>query len=547
MPSRLPPFLAAITVSASAAFADLGLRFLYVDAKAPAGGDGLSWETAFNDLQDALAVIKDPAFFPEQVYLVNVLISGGTYKPDRGTADRHATFDFSRASAFGFVDFSFSGGWAGRGTPNPNLRNLSRYPTILSGDLAGDDGPDFTNRDDNSECVARLEPKDPTISFDGLTFRGGHRTEIDSGRPYEQAAGIAIVQQSSGPESGVFARPYFKDCVFRSNLALQGSGAAVSVYSKRGVFYGCVFEENVAINGDGGGVADLGFPKSVISWERCVFEDNRALRGGAISSVSGAQIGLSVFARNHAAMEGGAVYNAATLGMSALVRNSAGVRGGAVASKGPNQASFENCTFAENIAPQGQAIAASGQLLRLRMTILWGHGDGTDAVAIENPTSDFYVTNCVLQAGLGAFAITGSGGVPIANNVVTTDPRFIRPSSICAPESTWIDWNYRLGVGSAAESLGMVYASEFDLDGKSRSALLDGDAGAYFVTTRSCAGNLHRMNTVVDDADFVAFCAAYDIGVVPRADPWADLTRDGLVDAADFAAFSVAYDQMICP
>jgi len=45
--------LALVTVLA-AGVAARGQTTLHVDASAPAGGDGSTWATAFNDLQDAL-------------------------------------------------------------------------------------------------------------------------------------------------------------------------------------------------------------------------------------------------------------------------------------------------------------------------------------------------------------------------------------------------------------------------------------------------------------------------------------------------------------
>lgn len=106
----LPAIFGVIAASTFASLADPGFRFLYVDAKAPPGGDGLTWDTAFNDLQDALDDIKDPAFFPEQVYYLRVKVAGGTYRPDRGTRDRNACFDFSRARPFPISEVYFYGG-----------------------------------------------------------------------------------------------------------------------------------------------------------------------------------------------------------------------------------------------------------------------------------------------------------------------------------------------------------------------------------------------------------------------------------------------------
>jgi len=62
---------------------------IYVNANASAGGDGTSWETAYNDLQDALAVTISGR--GDQVW-----IAQGTYYPiditNQAEFDRTATF-----------------------------------------------------------------------------------------------------------------------------------------------------------------------------------------------------------------------------------------------------------------------------------------------------------------------------------------------------------------------------------------------------------------------------------------------------------------------
>lgn len=66
----------------------------------------------------------------------------------------------------------------------------------------------------------------------------------------------------------------------------------------------------------------------------------------------------------------------------------------------------------------------------------------------------------------------------------------------------------------------------------------------------ACPGNLNS-DSVVDDADFSLFAAAYNI--LDCADPTmpagcpADLNKDGFVDDTDFSIFAAAYDALLCP
>jgi hypothetical protein len=79
----------------------------------------------------------------------------------------------------------------------------------------------------------------------------------------------------------------------------------------------------------------------------------------------------------------------------------------------------------------------------------------------------------------------------------------------------------------------------------------DGQAGTtvagstflkFTVTGGSCPCDLNG-DTMVDDADFVVFAAAYDELITMEA----DFDGDGLTDDTDFVIFATAYDQLICP
>ena len=103
----------------------------YVDADSPNDGPGNDWEHAFHYLQNALAVASG---------IDRIRVAQGTYRPDEdsanpgGTGDRSATFEPPSG-------VKIYGGYAGWGEPNPGERNIDAYVTILSGDLAENDGP----------------------------------------------------------------------------------------------------------------------------------------------------------------------------------------------------------------------------------------------------------------------------------------------------------------------------------------------------------------------------------------------------------------------
>ena len=116
MQTQIPPQI----VSPPAA--NLVMATIYVKSDATGNNDGTSWDDAFTDLQDALAT----APLGDQIW-----VATGTYLP--GTADS-STFHLS-------YDLELYGGFAGT-EGSIDDRDIENNPTILSGDLNGDDVDD---------------------------------------------------------------------------------------------------------------------------------------------------------------------------------------------------------------------------------------------------------------------------------------------------------------------------------------------------------------------------------------------------------------------
>src|SRR5690606_26038037 len=102
---------------------------IYVNAKAGTGGDGSSWPDAYTSLQDALAEAGDGD---------EIWIAAGVYYPDEGIGqindNRDSTFNIPPGVAL-------YGGFAG-GEVKLEDRNWDTRPTVLSGDIDGDDTVD---------------------------------------------------------------------------------------------------------------------------------------------------------------------------------------------------------------------------------------------------------------------------------------------------------------------------------------------------------------------------------------------------------------------
>lgn len=95
----------------------------YVNSNIPGGNQGTSWQNAFMDLQDALGVAVDGD---------EIWVAAGTYTPDRGTGDRTRAFEIVCGTRL----YGGFGGWE----TAREQRDWVAHPTILTGDLQGDDG-----------------------------------------------------------------------------------------------------------------------------------------------------------------------------------------------------------------------------------------------------------------------------------------------------------------------------------------------------------------------------------------------------------------------
>ncbi|HWB37360.1 MAG TPA: hypothetical protein VHA75_15185, partial [Rugosimonospora sp.] len=182
-------------------------RVIYVDQSALPGGDGSDWLHAFRDLQDALDAAPAQTD-PQSLARTEIHVSQGVYRPDRGTRNRAASFIIPG----GVVLY---GGYGGLRSPNPDQQNSTYFATVLSGDLLGDDGPDFANTADNSYHVVRVIGD--TRASDGyqpyflsqlalVTVRGGNANAPgdDSGAGVLALDGLHIS---------------FASCTFRDNQA----------------------------------------------------------------------------------------------------------------------------------------------------------------------------------------------------------------------------------------------------------------------------------------------------------------------------------------
>ena len=178
---------------------------IFVDDDANGANDGSSWVDAFNDLQDALAMAK---------YGDEIWVADGIYKPDCSSVDPNGSGD--RQTMFQLINgVAIYGGYAGFGAPDPNERNAALYETILSGDLNGDDGPDFANNGDNSYHVVTGSGTDAMAILDGFTVTGGN---ADGSGAFDTGAGLYIAT----------GNPTIQNCLLTDNSCSNRAGGIYS-------------------------------------------------------------------------------------------------------------------------------------------------------------------------------------------------------------------------------------------------------------------------------------------------------------------------------
>jgi hypothetical protein len=196
----------------------------YVDAFATGANNGANWSNAFNNLQSALV----GSTAGDTLWIAN-----GTYKP-------HAS---SVTISFQINGLILIGGFAG-GESSISQRNVLNNPTILSGDLSGND-VGFTNNSENSYHVIDIVEGGNTVTLDGLIITSGNA----NGAPgFDRLGGGIALGDGTGTTLQI------KNCLFQNNYG--ANGGALWLYNTTSgnthtvTIENCLFKNNnVSING----------------------------------------------------------------------------------------------------------------------------------------------------------------------------------------------------------------------------------------------------------------------------------------------------------
>lgn len=269
----------------------------YVDTAKPAGGNGLSWATAFNKIQDGINA-ANPIWVLCLAPSDQVWVKQGTY-------------NVTSEIVLGSPDPVYGGFPSSQPNPVWDDRNPSAYPTIIDGG-------------NTTRCV-RMSGYG---ILDGFIIRNGSSTT---------GAGIHI--EATPLDCGFnYLTPYVQNCIIQDNTASIAGGGIYDTGSDAHI-RDCIFFENSSPVG--GAIYQV---NSGMEITRCTFYNNEStapgsLGGGAVggyshNSTTGTYMSYTncLFYSNHSESWGGAISGNQTYPIiknCTFANNSAVINGGA--------------------------------------------------------------------------------------------------------------------------------------------------------------------------------------------------------------------------
>lgn len=465
----------------------------YVNRAATGAGDGTSWEDAFVTLSEALEHAQGCAALTE------VWVAQGVYVPGASSNDSFALRD----------NLAIYGGFAGDES-SLDERDWQGRPTILSGDVGGDDATDdgvvWAPADivgENALHVIVADSSTKTAVLDGFTITGGHAAGVD-----EVGRGAGLLARGETPS------PTLQNLAFVGNVAaVAGGGMAISggAASLTDVsFSGNAGEDGGGLYVDGGEIeltrVTVGGNEASISGggivcAACtltaagvVVNDNRAgVHGGGLDQRGGASTwSQSQLRGNQASGSGGAIHLSEGGELSAesslIAGNLANLGGGLHHASGT--AALVNVTFGGNEAMAGGAlyVVTSASAVELLNCIVFGNGA---QATVEPPHSASIgyddtagtlarISYSIVEHSFPTADFNPELGVDGGNNL-DADPDFANPLPSGQVPSAAGD--YVVDAASAAVDKGNanLAALELDLAGNPRVQGSNIDIGAYEV------------------------------------------------------------------
>jgi len=406
----------------------------FVDAAATGANSGASWSDALVDLQSALNAVSIGD---------SIWVAEGVYKPDSGTMNNSLSFGLRSG-------VQLLGGFAGTETAEWE-RDPTLHPTVLSGDLLGDDDPETflsgmgPHSTDNSDHVVVGIDVDSTCRLDGFIITGGAGREFDGACDPWVGGGLAlrdsnpvircckfVLNRSEFRGGGCFlqgSEATFEHCEFRQNLGRFNGGGAMALCASDPFIIDSRFEDNRAAQGAGAPGGAIYANDSSPHIRNCSFVANRAYGGGALAAFDDSDpiVEGSLFIANTAVNSAGIAFDASEFRSSpngivrdcVFVGNTAGFAIGTIGIW-TGSARIENCTIVSNACgtrdgPGGimLAEAALNPSVVVRNCILWGNSaagivDEQSQIWDDSFFFDIAIDHCCIEGWTGGLGGTGN-------------------------------------------------------------------------------------------------------------------------------------------
>ena len=395
-------------------------NIIYVDADA-SNGDGLTWNTAFSNLQDGIDLACACS-------ATEVWVADGTYLPTKrfdtggdGLRNvREETFYINK-------NIQIYGGFVGGETALAE-RDTENNVAILSGNI----GSVFTDND-NAYHVVFIDGTSAAGIIDNTTVLDGFRIYYGNANASgvtsnDEGGGIYLNGEGTGKECS----PSISNCVISVNYASRGGG----IYSngKNGgisnpELTACTISSNNFSGFSGAGMyndGNLGTASPILT--NCIFSGNStSSAGGAIynngdSGISSPKITNCIFSSNSCFNNygtGGAIYNNGNNGGTCSPQitnctfsgNSADYDGGAIGNYSATNVVIENCIFWNNNSPGDNG------------------GNGEDEIADSDIANNTTLNYSLLDDGTIDGTVTLPPNVTGANNI-DADPLFVATNDL---------------------------------------------------------------------------------------------------------------------
>jgi len=476
---------------------------IYVNDDALGGNNGLSWEDAFTDLQEAISITV------VQPQIEEIRVAQGIYTPSGPSGDREATFQLVSGVAV-------YGGFPDGGDPGWDDRDPNQYETILSGDLNGDDIEvatedllDESTRAENSYYVVTGSGMDATAILDGFIVTAGNANGDWSS---EQAYGGGMYNNSGNP--------IITGCTFTDNSAGYNGGGMCNRYSSSPTVTGCTFSGNSA-GDNGGGMYNHNNSSPTVTG--CTFTSNSASDdgGGMYNYSSNPTVTGCTFSGNSAGDYGGGMYNrdssSPTVMNCTFSGNSAG-DGGGMANRTSSSPTVTGCTFAGNSAGSGGGMLNNRSSSTATNCMFSGNTADSNGGGMSNYRGSPTVTGCTFS---GNSAGDGGGMFNAFNGSIVSNCTFSGNSAGFRGGGMYINGNCVLmvanctfagnsavnGNGLACDSSGQSYQSTIEMincifwDGGSE--IWNNDGSTITITYSDVQGGWLGMGNIDVDPLFV--------------------------------------------